>query len=107
MALLKEPTIEGRSYSKIDAKLTQDFEDVEWNPSTQKSALRANVTGIPTKDQVNILRFTPLDKSNYESVDYSMPVGEVKNVFFKCLKYGGYEWRLVIRDYSKFRRIRF
>lgn len=35
MALLKEPTIEGEDYSKIDAKLTQDFEDVEWNPSTQ------------------------------------------------------------------------
>ena len=36
MALLKEPTIEGEDYSKIDAKLTQDFEDVEWNPSTPK-----------------------------------------------------------------------
>ena len=81
MALLEVPTIGGDNYEKVDAKLTQDFEDVEWNPSTQKSALRANVTGIPTKDQVNILRFTPLDKSNYESVDYSMPIGEVKNVF--------------------------
>ena len=33
------------------SKLTQEGEDVEWNPTTQKSALRANVTGIPTKDQ--------------------------------------------------------
>ena len=101
MALLKEPTIEGEDYSKIDAKLTQDFEDVEWNPSTQKSALRANVTGSPTKDQVNILRFTPLDKSNYESVDYSMPVGEVKTFSLSASNTEVTNGGLVISDYSK------
>lgn len=101
MALLKEPTIEGEDYSKIDAKLTQDFEDVEWNPSTQKSALRANVTGIPTKDQVNILRFTPLDKSNYESVDYSMPVGEVKTFSLSTSNTEVTNGGLVISDYSE------
>lgn len=101
MALLEVPTIGGDNYEKVDAKLTQDFEDVEWNPSTQKSALRANVTGIPTKDQVNILRFTPLDKSNYESVDYSMPVGEVKTFSLSTSNTEVTNGGLVISDYSE------
>lgn len=101
MALLEVPTIGGDNYEKVDAKLTQDFEDVEWNPSTQKSALRANVTGIPTKDQVNILRFTPLDKSNYESVDYSMPIGEVKTFSLSTSNTEVTNGGLVISDYSE------
>lgn len=101
MALLEVPTIGGDNYEKVDAKLTQDFEDVEWNPSTQKSALRANVTGSPTKDQVNILRFTPLDKSNYESVDYSMPVGEVKTFSLSTSNTEVTNGGLVISDYSE------
>ena len=101
MALLEVPTIGGDNYEKVDAKLTQDFEDVEWNPSTQKSALRANVTGIPTKDQVNILRFTPLDKSNYESVDYSMSVGEVKTFSLSTSNTEVTNGGLVISDYSE------
>ena len=74
---------------------------MEWNPSTQKSALRANVTGIPTKDQVNILRFTPLDKSNYESVDYSMPIGEVKTFSLSTSNTEVTNGGLVISDYSE------
>lgn len=66
-----------------------------------KSALRANVTGSPTMDQVNILRFTPLDKSNYESVDYSMPVGEVKTFSLSASNTEVTNGGLVISDYSK------
>ena len=94
MALLERTDYRRRIIQRLTLNLLKTSEDVEWNPSTQKSALRANVTGSPTKDQVNILRFTPLDKSNYESVDYSMPAGEVKTFFLSAPKYGGYEWRL-------------
>ena len=55
----------------------------------------------PDKDQVNILRFTPLDKSNYESVDYSMPVGEVKTFSLSASNTEVTNGGLVISDYSK------
>lgn len=80
MALLEVPTIMDDHYSEIDAKLTQDFENAEWNPTAQRSALRATVAGTPKQDQVNTLRFIPLDANNYEPVDYSMPVGSVESV---------------------------
>ena len=107
MALLKEPTIEGEDYSKIDAKLLKTSR--MWNGILLHKNRRfvRNVTGIPTKDQVNILRFTPLDKSNYESVDYSMPVGEVKTFSLSTsnTEVTNGAWLLAI--IRKFRRIRF
>lgn len=100
MALLEVPTLMDDHYSEIDAKLTQDFASVEWNPTTQRSALRASVAGTPEQDRVNILRFTPLDANNYEPVDYSMPVGEVSPVTLTAPDTEVTNGGLTVGDYS-------
>lgn len=65
--------------NKLTYELTQDVAATEWNPATTQSQLRAT-TGTPADNQVNVVRFTPVDATNYEPVDYYIPVGEVKNV---------------------------
>lgn len=65
--------------NEVTADLTQDYAKAEWNPSTTQ-LLRAAATGTPTEGQVNVIRFTPVDATNYEPVDYYMPVGTVDQV---------------------------
>lgn len=50
MALLEVPTIGGDNYEKVDAKLTQDFEDVEWNPSDLEFVYNGSVRLVELKD---------------------------------------------------------
>ena len=82
MALLEEPSVEGNT---VTAELTQDFAGAIWNPSEQRSALRAatgsEISGNLKENSVNRLRFMPLDSKNYNPVDYSIVRGSVKNSF--------------------------
>lgn len=85
MALKSVPTVDGNS---VTAELTQDFAGIAWNPTDARSGLRAaaateggpSVTGTPTDNKVNVIRFTPVDAANYEPVDYYYPVGKVETV---------------------------
>ena len=82
MALLEEPSVEGNT---VTAELTQDFAGAIWNPSEQRSALRAatgsEISGSLKENAVNRLRFMPLDSKNYNPVDYSILRGSVENSF--------------------------
>lgn len=82
MALLEEPSVEGNT---VTAELTQDFAGAIWNPSEQRSALRAatdgEISGNLKENSVNRLRFMPLDSKNYNPVDYSIVRGSVENSF--------------------------
>ena len=79
MALKSVPTLNGND---VTAELTQDIADIAWNPGSVStlSKLRAAATGTPTNNEVNVIRFTPKDKNNYEPVDYYIAVGEVEPV---------------------------
>lgn len=85
MALKSVPTVDGNS---VTAELTQDFAGIAWNPTDARSGLRAaaateggpSVTGTPTDNKVNVIRFTPVDAANYDPVDYYYPVGKVETV---------------------------
>ena len=65
MALKSVPTLNGND---VTAELTQDIADIAWNPGSVStlSKLRAAATGTPTNNEVNVIRFTPKDKNNYE-----------------------------------------
>lgn len=79
MALKSVPTLNGND---VTAELTQDIADIAWNPGSVStlSKLRAAATGTPTNNEVNVIRFTPKDKNNYEPVDYYIAVGDVEPV---------------------------
>lgn len=79
MALKSVPTLNGND---VTAELTQDIADIAWYPGSVNtlSKLRAAATGTPTNNEVNVIRFTPKDKNNYEPVDYYIAVGEVEPV---------------------------
>lgn len=79
MALKSVPTLNGND---VTAELTQDIAGIAWNPKSVStlSKLRAAATGTPDNDKVNVIRFTPKDKNNYEPVDYYIAVGEVEPV---------------------------
>lgn len=85
MAMKSTPTVDGNN---VTADLTQDVAGIAWNPTDARSSLRAaaateggpNVTGTPTDNKVNVIRFTPVDAANYEPVDYYYPVGKVETV---------------------------
>ena len=79
MAVKSVPTVNGND---VTAELTQDIADIAWNPGSVStlSKLRAAATGTPTNNEVNVIRFTPKDKNNYEPVDYYIAVGDVEPV---------------------------
>lgn len=84
MAMKSAPTVDGNN---VTADLTQDVAGIAWNPTDARSSLRAaateggpSVTGTPTDNKVNVIRFTPVDVANYEPVDYYYPVGKVETV---------------------------
>ena len=82
MALKKAPAVNASGNLTEEPELTQSIKNMAWKQNT-KASLRAatSIEGTATQNAVNILQFTPEDETNYEPLEYSVPVGNVPNSY--------------------------
>ena len=83
MALKKAPAVNASGNLTEEPELTQSIKNMAWKTNTKAASLRATsaISGTATLNAVNILQFTPEDATNYETLEYSVPVGTVSTTY--------------------------